>query len=231
MALILCIETSQQEASVALSVAGVTVALECCKTQKEHAAFLHPAIQRVMKNPGFRLDDLDAIAVSEGPGSYTGLRAGMAAAKGLSFALHKPLICISTLMLMAAASREAFKAEFVASDYLLVPMIDARRNEVFTAVYDGALQTITPPFACILHENAFMNYGDKKLVFSGGGAVKWKPQCKQTDSYFPAVDFNASCMTTLATEKFNRSEFTPLEIAVPFYLKDFQAVGSPALKQ
>lgn len=226
MALILCIETSQQEASVALSAAGKCVALEICRIQKEQASFLQPAIQSLMRAAGYWFSQLDAVAVSEGPGSYTGLRVGMASAKGLCYALNKPLINISTLLCMATATREAVQRDVEKSDYRIVPMIDARRNEVFTAVYDTELQMLAPPFACILHEDAFKNYGDKQLVFSGGGSVKWKSQCKQPDCFFPEVDFNASCMATIAKEKFDRSEFMPVEVAVPFYLKEFQSTAS-----
>ena len=226
MALILCIETSQQEASVALSVAGDCVAVEICKTQKDAAAFLQPAILSILHRTGYRIDQLDAIAVSEGPGSYTGLRIGMASAKGLCFALNKPLLSISTLLCMAAASREHKKQDWTSSDYLLVPMIDARRNEVFTAVYNPDLQTVSPPFACVLHENAFATYLDKKLVFSGSGSEKWKAQCIHSSCYFAEIDFNASCMATIAKEKFDHAEFTPVDTAVPYYLKEFQTTGS-----
>lgn len=231
MALILCIETSQQEASVALSAAGKCVALERCRIQKEQASFLQPAIQLLMHVNGYQFSQLDAVAVSEGPGSYTGLRVGMASAKGLCYALNKPLISISTLLCMAAATGEAVHPELKVSDCRIVPMIDARRNEVFTAVYDAELNMLASPFACILHEDAFAAFSDKKLVFSGGGSVKWKSQCKQRDCYFPEIDFNASCMATIAKEKFDSSEFTPVEVAVPFYLKEFQVFSSPAPHQ
>ena len=225
MALILCIETSQQEASVALSAAGKCVALERCRIQKEQASFLQPAIQSLMRAAGYRFSQLDAVAVSEGPGSYTGLRVGMASAKGLCYALNKPLISISTLLCMAAATREVVHTELKVSDYRIVPMIDARRNEVFTAVYDAELQILASPFACILHDDAFAAYSDKKLVFSGGGAAKWNSQCKQRDCYFPEVDFNASSIVAIANKKFLCTEFTPVEVAVPFYLKEFQTIG------
>jgi hypothetical protein len=132
---------------------------------------------------------------------------------------------------MGNVGRTVNNTELKVSDYRIVPMIDARRNEVFTAVYDAELNMLASPFACILHEDAFAAFSDKKLVFSGGGSVKWKSQCKQRDCYFPDIDFNASCMATIAKEKFDSSEFTPVEVAVPFYLKEFQVFSSPAPHQ
>src|ERR1700758_4691343 len=132
MALILNIDTATAKASICLALDGKTLALAENWTQNEHAAWLHSAIEQMMQQTGYRLRDLQAVAVTAGPGSYTGLRVGMAAAKGFCFALDIPLIAEDTLRTMAFAAKE----QLPGTD-LLCPMIDARRMEVFTAVYQN----------------------------------------------------------------------------------------------
>src|SRR5882762_5440642 len=145
MALILNIDTATELASVSLSKEGQSLALLQNKDQKDHASWLHPAIEKMMQETGFRMQELDAVAVTAGPGSYTGLRVGMAAAKGFCYALNIPLITESTLKVMAFAAREQTEPEG-----LYCPMIDARRMEVFTALYSTDLVEIIPATAMVI---------------------------------------------------------------------------------
>ena len=136
MALIISIETSGSVASVALAKNGESLAFRESKTQKEHASFIQPAIQEVLNDSGIALKHIDAVSVSVGPGSYTGLRVGLASAKGICYALKKPLITIGTLRIIAHAAQIKIKNFSSVDDYFIIPMIDARRNEVFTAIFD-----------------------------------------------------------------------------------------------
>lgn len=133
MPLILHIDTATNYASICISKDDVVLGFEENAEQKNHASFLQPAIKAMFAKCNFNLSDIDAVAVTNGPGSYTGLRVGLASAKGLCFALNKALILLNTLQVMAAASIESKKEEDI--DILFCPMIDARRMEVFTALY------------------------------------------------------------------------------------------------
>src|SRR5271168_1032073 len=142
--------------------------------QKAHAAWLHVAVQELMTNTGSRMRDLQAVAVTAGPGSYTGLRVGMAAAKGFCYALGIPLITEDTLRVMAfAASERLPEAD------LLCPMIDARRMEVFTAVYQKGGKVLLPPIAMVIDENSFSEFlSERFMSFFGDGSYKCKPLIK-----------------------------------------------------
>ena len=218
MPIFLCIETSQSKASVALIKDGICVKEVITVQQKEQASFLQPAIKDTLDEAGMSVSEIDAVAVSIGPGSYTGLRVGLASAKGICFAINKPLITINTLKMMAYSSRFMMHDHH---EFFLAPMIDARRNEVFTAVYDQNLTTCMKPQALILSEASYIEFADQKICFFGDGSVKWQDQCKISNAIFSELSFSASDMNALTMEAYIGQIFAPLSSAVPFYGKDF----------
>lgn len=219
MPLILQIDTATEHASICLSKNGKALHSMESADQKNHGSFLQPAIQDLMLRAGINLSQLDAIAVTEGPGSYTGLRVGLASAKGLCYALQKPLITINTLKLMASAAISQTK---IAGNFGFVPMIDARRMEVFTAIYNSELQELEAPNALILDENAYSSLLEtKQLIFIGSGAPKFQNICLHPHALFPKIQHQAADMSALAARAFNNSEFANLAYCEPFYLKSF----------
>ena len=167
MAFILNIDTAVTSASVCLSYKNDCVAFSSNEASRESAAWLHTAIQQLMQQQNMQLHQIDAVAISAGPGSYTGLRVGMAAAKGICYALKKPLITINTLQMMAVAGLE----QMGEADWLC-PMIDARRMEVFTAVFDKSLNEIVKTAAFILSPDSFVEELDqKRILFFGNGSI------------------------------------------------------------
>ena len=224
MALILCIESSQPTASLALSRDGHIVSSRASTIQKEHASFLQPAIKEMMREAGFSLMELDAISVCEGPGSYTGLRVGMATAKGICYALHKPLISICSLSVMAYVVRQDIHKIAKSDEYVIVPMIDARRNEVFTAVLDQHLTLMIPPQAMILQTDSFSELEGKMVFFTGDGSPKWQLQCTLSHAVFLPLEWGASAMADLSEDYYGKNQFASIERAVPLYGKSFYTV-------
>ena len=221
MALILCIETSGQKASVALVNNGCCVSIKENTIRNEHGAFLQPAVREIMKEAGFALTEIDAVAVSIGPGSYTGLRVGLASAKGICYALNKPIIEIGTLTLMAAVAQESLSNLQKAENHYIVPMIDARRNEVFYATFDHQLNIISEPGALILEEDSFEALLLVPVYFTGDGSVKWQSRCNHANARFITIDFNAADMSSIAQKMYQYQQFTPAELATPLYGKAF----------
>jgi tRNA threonylcarbamoyladenosine biosynthesis protein TsaB len=225
MSFFLCIETSLQLASVALLRDGICIAEEVSIQQKEHAAFLQPAFKQMFQSSGYSLTDLDAVSVSIGPGSYTGLRVGLASAKGICFAIQKPLITINTLTLMAHVATRQLENTNMPCAYL-APMIDARRNEVFTAVYDTDLNFMMQPQALVLNENSYKNFHHDRICFFGDGSIKWQPQCSQSNALFTDIQITASLMHDLTEQAFTQNRFASLASAVPFYGKEFYTTSN-----
>lgn len=218
---LLLIDTAVQSASVCLADGDRPLRLKANAAQKESAAWLHPAIQALLKESGLRPGDLAAVAVSAGPGSYTGLRVGLSAAKGLCYALGCPLITVNTLQMMAAAAQPAEGA-------LLCPMIDARRLEVFTAVYDGLFNEVMPTRNLILNEQSFADLLEQqRVLFFGNGAEKFRPMVQHPNARFADVDATAAHLVPLAWRQFEQRQFASLAYAEPFYGKDFY---SPVVK-
>jgi tRNA threonylcarbamoyladenosine biosynthesis protein TsaB len=226
MALILQIETATQVCSAALSQNGKTVAVKELQANNIHAGSLTLFIQDVMSVAGMSYSQLDAISVSKGPGSYTGLRIGVSTAKGLCFALDKPLIAIPTLNMMAKGFLKAY-ADFGG---LVCPMIDARRMEVFTALFDSTLSTIEQVSAKIIDEHSYADHLDySKIMFLGDGAEKCAVAIQHPNALFNAENYNsASNMTELSYEAFQNANFEDLAYFEPFYLKDFVLTTSKA---
>jgi tRNA threonylcarbamoyladenosine biosynthesis protein TsaB len=163
------------------------------------------------------LRDIQAVAVMNGPGSYTGLRVGLSAAKGICFALNIPLICINTLNWMAFGNQET-------NTDMICPMIDARRMEVFTAVYSRTIQCILPPAPMILDQSSFSHLLDKgSISFIGDGAQKWAETCRHSNAFYPESTHNANHFNTLAFRAFETKDFADLSTAEPFYLKGFHS--------
>jgi len=217
MALLLNIDTATEQAGVCLSKDGEILAIEETPGQKNHASFIQPAIQRVMQASGSNLSSIDAVAVTAGPGSYTGLRVGLSTAKGLCYALGKPLIMINTLEVMATASILANGEENV----LFCPMIDARRMEVFTALYTANRQTILPPTAMVLDETSFQNeLSSTTIIFSGSGSTKAQI-IQHTYAVFCSTSYSVKHLAVLALLSYNASRFASLAYSEPFYLKEF----------
>lgn len=228
MTLILHIETAVETASICLAKDGELLTLDSNTQQRDHAAWMHNAIQLMMDNAGLSMKDLSAIAVSAGPGSYTGLRVGMASAKGLSYALKIPMISLNTLEIMANAALTNWSNTEGNNDNLLVPMIDARRMEVFTAIYDAQLKNILIPQAMVLDVDSFNIWlKDHQLMFFGNGHEKCRNLIIHENARFEDISFSASNMVTLAYSYFQAKNFADLAYSEPFYTKAFY---SPAKK-
>jgi len=223
MALILQIDTATEQASVCLSKDNIVLAVEENTEQKNHAAFIQPAIQKIFSVTNLSLSSVDAIAVTNGPGSYTGLRVGLASAKGLCYALNKPLILLNTLEVMAnAAINELKKQNIDIGNTLFCPMIDARRMEVFTALFDAFLQPILSSTAVVLEEHSFAGYlSEQPIAFSGSGAEKCQEIVKPVNALFLSTQHNASHMIHLSEQTYTRKQFADLAYSEPFYLKEF----------
>jgi len=214
---ILNIDTAVQSASVCLAENEKVVGLSINPSQKDQAAWLHIAIRDVLVEKTMTVRQLNAIAVSAGPGSYTGLRVGMATAKGLCYALNIPLITINTLKMMAKA------AQGVEAD-LLCPMIDARRMEVFAAVFDQNLREIRTTTNMILDETSFKDLIDKhRVCFFGNGSTKFQPIAKSPNAVFANIEASAEDMVTLSYQYFSSGTFADLAYTEPNYGKDFHS--------
>jgi len=215
MALILNIDTAVETASICLAKDGEALSMAKDESQKDHASWLHVAIKEILKKNNCELSSVDAIAVTSGPGSYTGLRIGMATAKGICYALNKPLIALNTLLVMAEAAKKE-------NADLLCPMIDARRMEVFTAVYTIDLQIVMEPAAITLNENSFNDYlSNNRICFFGNGSTKFRTIKNNDRMFFNDVKADASTMILLSEKKFAEKEFADLAYAEPLYLKEF----------
>jgi len=217
MALILNIDTATESASICLSKEGKSLTLLKNEEQKDHASWLHVGIEQMMRETGYKLQDLQAVAVTAGPGSYTGLRVGMAAAKGFCYALRIPFIAENTLKVMSQAARE-----HVPPEELLCPMIDARRMEVFTAIYKNDLVELMAPSAMIIDENSFAEVLSKeKLSFFGGGSYKCKPIITAPRASFIEINSDAGQLGILSFLRYLHREFTDLVFSEPAYTKEF----------
>ncbi len=216
MASILCIETATTNCSIALSVNGsVAVLIEDNSKQFSHAERLHTFIEEVLVEAKISKNSLDAIAVSKGPGSYTGLRIGVSAAKGLCFALDIPLISIPTLESLALQAKP--------NKGMIVSMLDARRMEVYSAVFSSEGNQIRETQAEILTENSFTQYlEEESVLFIGSGVEKFEPICQHKNAIFLNDKLpSAYQMAELAEAKYKISDIENVAYFEPYYLKDF----------
>jgi tRNA threonylcarbamoyladenosine biosynthesis protein TsaB len=225
--MILQIETATTVCSVALARDGEVVAFKQVDQRNAHAEVITIYIDEVLAKAGVNYADIDAIAVSCGPGSYTGLRIGVSTAKGLCYALDRPLIAIETLESMAYGVID----KVIDADILLCPMIDARRMEVYTAVFDSKGKSIKPTAAEIIDENSFSDLlTANRILFFGDGAEKCR-EClgnKSNAQFLPVFINSATNLTRKAQEKFLAKDFENVAYFEPYYLKDFIA-GKKAL--
>jgi tRNA threonylcarbamoyladenosine biosynthesis protein TsaB len=219
---ILNIETATKNCSVSISANGVLLTYkEISEEQFNHAEKLHVFIKDVISEAGLLLNDIDAIAVSKGPGSYTGLRIGVSAAKGLCYALDIPLISIDTLAVLA----QAIKIE----SGVIVPMIDARRMEVFTQTFNHNQQSIKDAIALIIDDSSFNDVLDD-IHLVGDGALKCKEVLKSSKFiYHDNIIYpSAKQMCKLSFDKYNNKQFEDVAYFEPFYLKDFMLTTKKA---
>lgn len=226
MSLILSIDTSTKVCSVALHKEGKLLVINELYTEKSHSGMLTTLCENVVKHAGFSLQDLDAIAVAKGPGSYTGLRIGVSTAKGFCFALDKPLVAVNTLEAMAYQVKD-----FYDSRYLICPMIDARRMEVFCQIFDNEMNIILATEAKIIDEDSFLKLLEQnKIVFIGDGSAKCQEKITHPNAIFPKTEITPTAKTIgiLATNLYEKSLFENVVTFEPFYLKDF--VGTQAKK-
>jgi tRNA threonylcarbamoyladenosine biosynthesis protein TsaB len=233
LAIILHIETSTQVCSVAVSKDGVLQSLQESTAKNSHAELITLFSEKAVREAGLLLDDLDAVAVSMGPGSYTGLRIGVSTAKGFCFALNKPLISLGTLEAMASGMVTCLAGQNqLKPDLLYCPMIDARRMEVYTAIYDEKLHCVQDVSAKIIDESSFTGLlATHCLVFAGDGAQKCKPLLSSAENarFIDEFSVSARFMIPLAEEKFALNQFEDVAYFEPFYLKDFVG-GIPQVK-
>ncbi|UFH47588.1 tRNA (adenosine(37)-N6)-threonylcarbamoyltransferase complex dimerization subunit type 1 TsaB [Flavobacterium galactosidilyticum] len=215
MEYILNIETATKNCSVALAKEGKTILCkEIAEEGYSHAERLHVFIEEIIKEAGISLNDLSAIAVSQGPGSYTGLRIGVSAAKGLCFALGIPLIAVDTLQVLAS--------QVNVTEGLIIPMIDARRMEVYSAIFNPKFDKKREILAEIIDQNSFSDIGEK-LYFVGDCAEKCKAiLTKENHVFLEDIKYpSAKEMSVLSFEKFKINDTVDVAYFEPYYLKDF----------
>src|SRR6476620_4220857 len=220
MALLLALETSSSVCSVALLLDGKLLGSSELRLEKSHSSHITILIQQLLHNTGITEKDLSAIAISGGPGSYTGLRIGTSTAKGLCYALNIPLIAVSTLQALAF---DAIQFSPNADEYLFCPMLDARRQEVYTALYTSNLQDEIADRALILEENSLpevLSVG--KVMFFGSGAAKWQNLMQPSANAFflKNVIPTAAAVAQLAWQKYQAGLFEDVAYYEPFYVKE-----------
>ena len=228
MALILSIETSTNVCSIALHNQGNLVAYQSLFVARSHAESLASMIHNMLQITHYKPKDVEAIAISEGPGSYTGLRIGAATATGLCYAIDIPLIAISTLEAMILAAKEKYINN---APILYCPMIDARRMEVYCMVADHQGHIIEEPYAHIVNNQSFEHLLLKnKVAFFGDGAEKCKSVLafQENAIFIEAIYPSAEQVGTLAYKKFKELEFTDINYFSPIYLKPFQSGAETA---
>lgn len=225
MALILLLETATLSCSVALAEDGGTIAAKELDERNAHAGHITLFVREVLEQSGRTMSELDAVAVSMGPGSYTGLRIGTSTAKGLCYALEIPLIAVNTLQSMAG--NMVFSGKY--PGYLYCPMIDARRMEVYTAVYNENLLEVLPVQARIIDNNSFRELLDNnRIIFFGDGALKCADVLKHPNAIIISDFINsARDLSKLAFRKYKSTDFEDVAYFEPFYLKDFLSAAKP----
>lgn len=214
---LLHLETSTKNCSVAVSKNNEMLCLcEEYSEQYTHSEKLHQFVMWALEGAKINLKELSGICVSKGPGSFTGLRIGVSAAKGFSFGLNLPLISINSLEILAQSQ--------INKGYdLIIPMIDARRMEVYTASFDGHGQQISSIESKILDENSFSEFSDKRIAFVGDAVEKSKSILQLPFSFFIENSYpSAKYMMQLGEEKFKNKEFEDTAYFEPYYLKEFR---------
>lgn len=215
MATFLIIDTALDVATVALIKDNIITEQETNNLPQTYSNWIHVAIKNILNRNNIAFKNLDAISVTEGPGSYTGLRIGTSAAKGLAYALQKPLIAINTLALIALANKKK-------DVDLYIPMIDARRDEVFVGIFDEQINLIGNTYAHHVTKNSFeKELKNKKIVFCGNGAFKFKEFSFSPNAYFEDRKYLANELLQLTINKFEKSNFVDVGYFEPNYTKEF----------
>ena len=229
MANILCIETSAAVCSVALAVNGETVAVRESDSGRNHAGNIGVFADEILRANNMGPEDLDAVAVSSGPGSYTGLRIGVSFAKGLCYGLQIPLVAVGSLDSLVQVAREDYEAGIIDveqwDDAVLCPMVDARRMEVYTQMFDAKGQSLNEVKAEIIAEDSFAEWRNgRPFVIFGNGAAK----CQEvlTDAILVNVTPSARGLAALAHQRFEAGQTEDIAYFEPFYLKDFIVIPS-----
>lgn len=235
MSYFLCIDTATSVCSVVLTHDDSVLSIKESTEEKAHASRLGVFIKQVLDEAAISVTQLDAVAVSKGPGSYTGLRIGVSTAKGLCYRTDIPLIAVETLQIMSNGmcrdALETFTTDFYPDSALFCPMIDARRMEVYTALFDINNQRIKETTAMIVNENSFDSFLEKlQVVFAGDGAEKCRSLLRHQNTLF-LDNFNHSAlyMINIVQQAYHERNFENLAYFEPYYLKDF-IVTSPKRK-
>lgn len=218
--LILALETSSPVCSVALHRDGNLIGQTELRLEKSHSSHLSLLISQLLANTGHTLQDLDAVAISDGPGSYTGLRIGAAAAKGLCFALDIPLVAVSTLQALA---HQVAAGTASPEDFLYCPMLDARRMEVYTALYTHTGAEVLAPTPLVLDETSLAEQlAHHRLLCFGNGAAKFQPLVanKPLVGFLPGIVPSAVAVGVLAQVAYEQQQFRDVAYYEPFYLKE-----------
>ncbi len=217
MTIILNIDSSVEGASICIGRDGVAGKVFRNPGQHDQASWMHVAIRQLLGEENLQIGHIGAIAVSNGPGSYTGLRISLSTAKGLCFALNIPLITLGTLEIMARAMNNP-------DENLLCPLIDARRMEVYTALYNSNFEPLISPTALILNENSFSEYLiSHKILFFGNGSSKLKSLNSHENARFSDLHVSASDMAMMSHQYLIGNKFSNIAYAQPLYLKDFHS--------
>ncbi len=225
MPLILSIESTTNICSVALSKNKKLITLKETDIDNSHSKLLSVFIEKIITENNLTVSDLDAIAVSKGPGSYTGLRIGVSLAKGLCYGANLPLISINTLKSLAFGYINKIKK--FQEKTLFCPMIDARRMEVYYSVFNIELEELILVAAKVITENSFSEILNKnKVHFFGNGAIKCQDIIKHKNAVFNDFDMSASFLSQLAYQKYLKKDFEDIAYFEPFYLKNFIAIPS-----
>jgi tRNA threonylcarbamoyladenosine biosynthesis protein TsaB len=216
MSLILNIDTALAIASVCISNNNKVLQYAENNIQKDHSTWLHPAIQQLMDAEKIEMQQLNAVAITIGPGSYTGLRVGLSAAKGICYALNIPLITINNLVLIASSINND-------DADLICPCIDARRMEVYTATYNSkSLKEIIPPAALILNSSSFTSLLiDKKIMFCGNANEKLKTVIDNSNAIFSSIIATTKNMVVLSAYMYVKKQYSGLAATEPLYVKPF----------
>ena len=220
--LLLSLETSSSVCSVALHriTDGSLIGQSELRLDKSHSTHLTILIEQLLKNTGYQLADLAAVAVSDGPGSYTGLRIGAAAAKGLCFALDIPLVAVSTLRALAA---QVAAGTARPENYLFCPMLDARRQEVYAAIYRHEGQEVLAPTPLILDADTLAEQlAQHSVLFFGNGAARFRAVLAESTQagFLAGIEPSAVAVGALAIAAYHRQEFQDVAYYEPFYLKE-----------
>jgi tRNA threonylcarbamoyladenosine biosynthesis protein TsaB len=222
--MIICLETATNLCSVALCDSEGVISLRESNESKSHASVLTVFIEEILKENRIRANDLKAVAVSKGPGSYTGLRIGVSVAKGIAYGASIPLIGVeTTLSMFWGISASQISGKVMDKDMLFCPMLDARRMEVYYAIYDCNGNKIKDISAEIINEDSFIKIPEsKKILFFGDGAQKCKEVINRKNAFF-ADDYmlSATSMHKPVIQAFNNNNFEDVAYFEPLYLKDF----------